>query len=130
MKHLLAILILISLHGITAAQKDTTGTITVKKKLQKKTLFDQAHSRIVLIDQYGKVLDSSQVVSFDMVLAVKEKMYTYSTTGAYLDHQMKDEMMLAPEGTIIYLKNIKAKNKKGEIESYPGTVIKVSEKLD
>jgi hypothetical protein len=117
--------------SIAHAQKDTasTGTITVKKKGQKRTLYDQVNDKLVLIDPYGKALDTSQVLSFDMVVAVNNKMTTISATGAFLTHEMKQQMLLASNGTIIYFKNIKAKNKKGEVENYPSTVVKADERI-
>lgn len=130
MKYLFLLLTIFFLRTSAFAQQDTVteGTITVKKKGQKKTLVDQVRGRLVLVDQYGKALDSSRVVSFDMVIAVNEKMNTYSAKGSSFDHVMREQLMLASEGTIIYFKNVKAKNEKGEIESYPGTVIKAGSK--
>ena len=114
----------------TKVQHDTasTGTIVVKKKAPKKTLYDQVNDKLVLIDPDGKVLDPSQVVSFDMVVAADDEMTTLSAAGAFLTHEMKEQLLLAANGTIIYFKNIKARNKKGESESYPSTVVKAGDR--
>lgn len=132
MKYSVVILLLLSGLSLSLkAQQDTAliGTITVKKKGQKKTLYDQLNDKLVLIDQQGKAVDASQVLSFDMAIAVKDSITTFSTTGAFLSHEMKEQLLAAKDGTIIYFKNIKAKNKKDEIESYPSTVIKAEDRM-
>ena len=122
-------IILFLLLGLTIdvyAQQDTAkhGTIVVKKKGKKKTLFDQVNDRLILIDAHGAVVDTG-AISFDMVMEKDGHMTTLSSSSNYLTHEMQDYIQVAQDGTVFYFKNVKRKNKNGEIESYPSTVVKV-----
>lgn len=126
MKKIVFLFVLLILAAAVLAQTDTTksGTITVKKKSKKKTLVDQANNRIVLIDEYGKVVDTSRVVSFEMAVSLKGELRTVAASGNKLTAEMTHMITDATHGTVIYFTNIKAKNKSGTMENYPSTVIK------
>jgi 3-keto-L-gulonate-6-phosphate decarboxylase len=126
MKYLIIFALLAGSSLPAIAGQDTLkqGTITVKKKGKKKTLFDQVNDRLILVDPKGAVIDSGEV-TFDMVIEKDGKMTTLSAHSNYLTPEMQNFMQVAQDGTIFYFKNIKLKNNKGEIESYPSTVVKV-----
>ena len=120
---LFTLLMIYFVPGVFAQQDTMHGTITIKKKDNRKTLFDQANYKLILVDRNGKVVKSGDV-SFDMVMEKDGKMITLASKSRNLTHEMQDYLRAAQEGTVFYFKNIQLKKDAG-MEHYPSTVVKV-----
>lgn len=124
MKKVKIILLLLSvLHlGALTAQNDTVtkrGTITVKKQGHlSKIIFDDVNYRLLGVDNYGNVWDSA-VVEFTLFTTIKGIAYKNSTTGPNLSTEMQHIIDKRDSSTVLFFRNIKAKDRSGTIITVP-----------
>jgi len=126
MKRLAILIFLLSAAIASKAQQDTTstGTIVIKKKVQRKTLYDQSKQRIIVIDHYGTLLEH-HVASFEMTVDTGGALQVLASSSWMLTPEMIKLISEAKDGTIIYFTKIRVGTPDGKIENYPSTVVKV-----
>jgi hypothetical protein len=91
------------------------GTIKVKKQGHlSKIVFDDVNYRLLGIDIYGNIMDTA-VIEFKMFVTVKGIFYKTSAIGPNLSREMQEILERRDNRTIIYFKNIKAKDRNGTI---------------
>ena len=104
---------------LLAQEANNRGTIKVQKKGQLvKIQFDDVNYRLIVIDQYGNVLDSA-VVEFQMSLTIKGIFYSEKTTGPALSYKMQQLLGKCDRTSKIFFENIKAKDRSGTIVKMP-----------
>jgi hypothetical protein len=110
------------LNTVVYAQQKTTvkkGTIKVQKKGQLyKIIFDEVNYRLIGMDYYGNIMDTA-VKEFQLFVTIKGIFYKTSTVGSSLNNEMQHLVERRDNKTILYFKNIKAKDRDGKIITVP-----------
>jgi len=95
------------------------GTIKVQKKGQlAKIIFDDVNYRLIGMDYYGNIMDTA-VMEFQLFVTIKGVFYKTSTVGPALNREMQQLVEKRDNKTILYFKNIKAKDRDGKIITVP-----------
>ena len=95
------------------------GTIKVKKQGHlSKIVFDDVNYRLLGFDIYGNIMDTA-VIEFKMFVTVKGIFYKTSAIGPNLNREMQEVLERRDNRTIIYFKNIRAKDRNGTILNMP-----------
>ncbi len=122
MRTLSGLLFLLAFCSSLVAQETThenRGTIRVQKRGQPvKTQFDNVNYRLLGMDQYGNILDST-IMEFQMSVRIKGIFYTEKTVGQNLSFQMQQLLGRCDQSSKIFFDKIKAKDKYGNIIELP-----------
>ncbi len=119
MKKLLIVCCLILLNIASIAQEDMKGTIKVQKNGKIfSLLFDNVNNRLVGKDNYGNILDSA-IISFDVMVIIKGIEFKESVTGHTLSTTMQNRINRVDNGTTLFFKNIRVKEKNGTVTQWP-----------
>lgn len=95
------------------------GTIKVRKTGQLvKVKYDEVNYRIIGIDQYGNLIDTA-VVEFQMSVSVQGVFHKLNVRGSALSPEMRQLMERTGGETQLFFKNIKVKDRYGEILRMP-----------
>jgi len=108
-------------NSIYAQQKAPVkkGTIKIQKRGQlARIIFDDANYRLIGMDYYGNIMDTT-VMEFQMFVTIKGIFYKTSTVGSALNNEMQQLIERRDNKTILYFKNIKAKDTDGKIITIP-----------
>jgi len=122
MKLICSIILCIAINtSVCAQQKNPVkkGTIKVQKKGQlAKIIFDEVNYRLVGMDRYGNIMDTA-VMEFQLFVTIKGMFYKTSTVGPALNREMQQLVDRRDSKTILYFKNIKARDRDGKVITVP-----------
>lgn len=95
------------------------GTIKVRKTGQLvKVKYDEVNYRLIGIDQYGNVIDTA-VVEFQLSVSIQGVFYKLNVVGSALTAEMRQLLERNDDATQLFFKNIKVKDRYGEILKMP-----------
>lgn len=121
-KIICSVILFIAINTYVCAQQKAPikrGTIKIQKKGQlAKIIFDDVNYRLIGIDYYGNIMDTA-VMEFQLFVTIKGIFYKTSTVGSALNRDMQQLVERRDSKTILYFKNIKAKDRDGKIITVP-----------
>ncbi len=121
-KLIFSVILCFSLNNSIYAQQKAPvkkGTIKVQKKGQlARIIFDDVNYRLIGMDYYGNIMDTC-VLEFQLFVTIKGIFYKTSTVGSTLNNEMQQLIERRDNKTILFFKNIKAKDRDGKIITIP-----------